>query len=157
MWPLLTTPWGGRLYLMLNYDNGDSEPMAHCTGVWGSPQSVLPCLSICGQIILLPCLLLCLRPARPFKGVSHPFNRPPRTWFHPLGDLVQVHATKWVHNFASIKKLIPMWSIPHHIVAWQLNSYTLETLSGLPPTGLYNLRWLWAFEPQAGTKLAMDK
>ena len=29
-----------------------------------------------------------------------------------IGDLVQVHAMKWVHTLAAIKKLIPMWSPP---------------------------------------------
>jgi hypothetical protein len=73
------------------------------------------------------------------------------------GDLVQVHATEWVRTFASIKKLIPMWSIPHRVVERRRNSYTLETLSGLPLTGLYNSRQLRAFEPREGTKLAMDE
>jgi hypothetical protein len=74
--------------------------------------------------------------------------------FQP-GDLVQVHATEWVRTFATIKKLIPMWSIPHRIKTKQLNSYTLETLTGLPLTGVYNSRRLWAFTPCVGTKLAM--
>jgi hypothetical protein len=59
--------------------------------------------------------------------------------FQP-GDLVQVHATQWVRTFASIKKLIPMWSIPHRIKTQQLNLYTLETLVGLPLAGVYNAR-----------------
>ena len=40
---------------------------------------------------------------------------PKNVVFQP-GDLVQVHATEWVHTFASIKKLIPMWSIPRRVV-----------------------------------------
>jgi hypothetical protein len=76
--------------------------------------------------------------------------------FQP-GDLVQVHATEWVHTLASIKKLIPMWSIPHRVATRQLNSYTLETLGGLPLSGVYNARRLRAFEPREGTKLAMEE
>jgi hypothetical protein len=84
-------------------------------------------------------------------------QRAPKNVVFLPGDLVQVHATEWVRTFASIKKLIPMWSIPHRVVARKLNSYTLETLSGLPLAGLYNSRRLRAFEPRAGTKLAMDE
>ena len=50
-----------------------------------------------------------------------------------------------------------MWSIPHRIKTRQLNSYTLETLSGLPLTGVYHSRRLRAFEPREGTKLAMEE
>jgi hypothetical protein len=50
-----------------------------------------------------------------------------------------------------------MWSIPHHIKTQQLNSYTLEALSGLPLTGVYNSRRLQAFELCEGTKLAMKE
>ena len=50
-----------------------------------------------------------------------------------------------------------MWSIPHQIVARQLNSYTLETLGGLPLSGLYNSRHLRIFKPHEGTKLAMEE
>ena len=50
-----------------------------------------------------------------------------------------------------------MWSIPHRIKTRQLNSYTLETLSGLPLTGVYHSRRLRAFEPHEGTKLAMEE
>jgi len=38
-----------------------------------------------------------------------------------------------------------------------LNSYTLETLSGLPLTGVYNTRRLRAFEPHEGMKLALSE
>jgi len=66
----------------------------------------------------------------------------PRNVIFQPGDLVQVHATEWVQTFATIKKLIPMWSIPHHVKTKQLNSYTLETLTGLPLAGIYNSRHL---------------
>jgi hypothetical protein len=35
------------------------------------------------------------------------WHTPKNVVFQP-GDLIQVHATEWVHTFASIKKLIPM-------------------------------------------------
>ena len=69
-------------------------------------------------------------------------QRAPRNVIFQPGDLVQVHATEWVRTFAAIKKLIPMWSIPHHVKTKQLNSYTLETLTGLPLAGIYNSRHL---------------
>jgi hypothetical protein len=84
-------------------------------------------------------------------------QRTPKNVVFQPGDLVQVHATQWVHTFASIKKLIPMWSIPHRVVTRQLNSYTLETLGGLPLAGVYNSRRLRTFEPRKGTKLAMEE
>jgi hypothetical protein len=84
-------------------------------------------------------------------------QRTPKIVIFQPGDLVQVHATEWVHTFASIKKLIPMWSVPHRVITRQLNSYTLETLGGLPLEGIYNSRRLRAFEPREGTKLAMEE
>ena len=39
----------------------------------------------------------------------------------------------------------------------QVNSYTLETLAGLPLAGVYNARRLWQFLPREGTRLAMDE
>ncbi|KIM74692.1 hypothetical protein PILCRDRAFT_14247 [Piloderma croceum F 1598] len=84
-------------------------------------------------------------------------KRTPKVVVFQPGDLVQVHATEWVHTFAAIKKLIPMWSIPHSVVTRQLNSYTLEMLGGLPLAGVYNSRRLRTFKPREGTKLAMEE
>jgi hypothetical protein len=84
-------------------------------------------------------------------------QRAPKNVIFQPGDLVQVHATQWVRTFASVKKLIPMWSIPHRVVTRKLNSYTLETLGGLPLAGDYNSRRLRTFEPREGTKLAMEE
>jgi hypothetical protein len=81
----------------------------------------------------------------------------PRNVVFEAGDLVQIHATQWVRTFASIKKLIPMWSVPHRIKARQLNSYTLETLDGCSLKGVYNSRRLRAFVPRKGTKLAAEE
>jgi len=84
-------------------------------------------------------------------------QRAPRNVVFQQGDLVQVHATEWIRTFASIKKLIPMWSVPHRIKTRRLNSYTLETLSGLPLTGMYNARRLRTFTPRKGMKLALGE
>jgi transposase InsO family protein len=84
-------------------------------------------------------------------------QRAPRNVVFQPGDLVQVHATEWVHTFASIKKLTPMWSVLHRIVNRQRNSYTLETLDGVALPGLYNTRRLRAFEPRDGTRLAEEE
>jgi hypothetical protein len=47
-----------------------------------------------------------------------------------------------------------MWSAPHRVATRKLNSYTLETLNGLPLAGVYNSRRLRRFEPREGTELA---
>jgi len=83
-------------------------------------------------------------------------HKPGNITFKP-GDLVQVHATKWVHSLAAIKKLIPMWSPPCRVVSKKRNSYTLETLDGNPMDGVFNARRLRTFEPREGTKLAFDE
>ena len=64
---------------------------------------------------------------------------------------------EWVHTFASIKKLVPMWSIPHCVASRLRNSYTLESLDGVPLPGLYNTRRLRASEPRDGTRLASEE
>ena len=46
-------------------------------------------------------------------------NWAPRIVVFQPDDLVQVHETKWVHTFAAINKLIPMWLIPHCIATRQ--------------------------------------
>jgi hypothetical protein len=50
-----------------------------------------------------------------------------------------------------------MWSIPHRVKVQHLNSYTLETLDGLPLTGMYNTRRLQTFKPCEGMKLALGE
>jgi len=49
-----------------------------------------------------------------------------------------------------------MWSVPCRIVTQKLNSYTLETLDGVPLSGVYSLRQLCTFHPCKGTKLAKE-
>ena len=84
-------------------------------------------------------------------------QRAPRNVVFQPGDLVQVHATEWVHTFTSIKKLVPMWSIPRRVASRLRNSYTLESLDGVLLPGLYNARRLRAFEPRDGTRLASEE
>ena len=50
-----------------------------------------------------------------------------------------------------------MWSIPQHISTWKVNSYTLETLTGIPLNGVYHVRRLCTFQPWEGTKLALSE
>ena len=50
-----------------------------------------------------------------------------------------------------------MWSVPHHVKTRHLHLYTLETLSGLPLTGMYNTHHLRAFKPREGMKLALGE
>lgn len=91
------------------------------------------------------------------KFDSKVVKRAPKHVVFEKGDLVQVHQSQWVRTFASIKKLTPMWSIPHRVSSRLRNSYTLETLSGLPISGTFNARRLRAFEPRQGTKLALEE
>lgn len=83
-------------------------------------------------------------------------HAPGNVVFQP-GDLVQVHNTEWNNKLSSLKKLVPMWTIPNRISTRLLNSYTLETLGGLPVAGLFNARRLRLFEPRMGTRLAMEE
>ena len=82
-------------------------------------------------------------------------RRAPREVTFKKDDLVQVHRSELVHTVSTIKKLAPMWSVPHRIVTRKLNSYTLQTLDGTPLNGVFNARRLRAFEPREGTKLAL--
>jgi hypothetical protein len=91
------------------------------------------------------------------KFDSKLLKRTPGNVTFKIGDLVQVHATKWVHTLAAIKKLIPMWSPPRRVVSKMLNSYTLETLEGDLIDGVFNARRLRTFEPRDGTRLAFDE
>lgn len=84
-------------------------------------------------------------------------QRAPREVVWQKGDLVQVHDSEWNRKLASLRKIIPMWSIPRRIASRLLNSYTLETLDGLPMSGVFNARRLRSFEPREGTKMARDE
>ena len=64
----------------------------------------------------------------------------PKNIIFEKGNLVQVHKTQWHHMLSLMKKLVPMWSIPSRISSCLRNSYTLETLGGLPIEGMFNER-----------------
>ena len=44
-------------------------------------------------------------------------QRAPKNVVFQPGDLVQIHAMEWTHTFASIRKLTPMWSMPHRVAS----------------------------------------
>ncbi|KIK19638.1 hypothetical protein PISMIDRAFT_107209, partial [Pisolithus microcarpus 441] len=72
--------------------------------------------------------------------------------FHK-GQLVQVYRSDTDYTFKTDQKLIPKWSVPHHVKEWIWNTYKLETLRGVQLPGEFSVRRLWAFEPRLGTKL----
>lgn len=84
-------------------------------------------------------------------------SRAPREVVFEKGDLVQVHATEWTLMVASMRKLVPMGSVPHRVASRMRNSYTLETLEGVPLSGVFNSRRLRGFQLQVGTKLAASE
>ena len=81
----------------------------------------------------------------------------PRQVVFEKGDLVQVHQSQWHNTFIVMRKMVPMWSVPNWVASRLCNSYTLETIGGLPIAGVFNVRHLQAFEPRLGTKLTLDE
>ena len=47
--------------------------------------------------------------------------------------------------------------MPYHVVNQLRNSYTLDSLDGVPLPRLYNARRLHVFEPRDGTRLASEE
>ena len=70
------------------------------------------------------------------------------------GQLVQIYRSDLDETFKTERKLLPKWSPPHRVVARTLNSYTLETLAGIPIKGHFSARHLRRFWPREGTELA---
>jgi hypothetical protein len=54
------------------------------------------------------------------------------------GQLVQIYQNDLAKLISSEHKLTPMWSEPHRISEWLLNSYRLETLDGQLLDGEYH-------------------
>ena len=50
-----------------------------------------------------------------------------------------------------------MWSIPSRVSPCLCNSYTLETLGGLPIDSTFSARHLHTFELKPGTKLTLEQ
>jgi hypothetical protein len=69
------------------------------------------------------------------------------------GQLVQVANSVWDYTFKSLRKLIYYWSTPHRVCERVGNSYRLETVQGVPLSGLHNSRRLRAFVPKKGGRL----
>ena len=82
-------------------------------------------------------------------------KRAPKEVVFKEGVLVQVFRSDLLHTVSTMKKLVPMWSIPRRISMRKLNSYTLETLDGAPLNGLFHAHRLRIFRPREGTKLAL--
>jgi len=70
------------------------------------------------------------------------------------GQLVQIYRSDLDYTFKTERKLLPKWSTPQRIAARNLNSYTLETLTGDPVPGMFSARRLRRFIPEEGTPLA---
>jgi hypothetical protein len=73
------------------------------------------------------------------------------------GQLVQIYRSNLDYTFKTDRKLLPKWSPPQRVVAWNLNSYTLKQLDGTPIPGAFSARRLWEFIPREGTKLAKEQ
>ena len=71
------------------------------------------------------------------------------------GQLVQVYRSDLDYTFKTERKLLPKWSHPRRIVARNANSYTIETLEGVPIPGNFSARRLRKFLPREGTQLAL--
>jgi hypothetical protein len=81
-------------------------------------------------------------------------SRAPREVIFRAGWLVQVYRSDLDYTFKSIRKIEPKWSAPRRVVSRTRNSYTLETLEGLPISGRFSARRLRRFIPRTGTALA---
>jgi hypothetical protein len=73
------------------------------------------------------------------------------------GQLVQIYRNDLDYTFKTERKLLPKWSTPHRVTSRLLNSYTLETLRGVPLNGSFSARRLRRFIPREGTKLAEEQ
>jgi hypothetical protein len=77
--------------------------------------------------------------------------------FFSKGQLVQIYRSDLDYTFKTERKLLPKWSKPQRVIARNLNSYTLEMLSGDPVHGAFSARRLRRFVPLEGTKLAEEQ
>lgn len=71
--------------------------------------------------------------------------------------LVQVYRSDMRYTMASIKKLIPMWSYPRHMVSRDCNLYVLETTGSRLIDGTFSSRRLRHFLPRTGMVLAGEQ
>jgi len=69
------------------------------------------------------------------------------------GQLVQVYQSDLDDTFKTEHKILPKWSPPYHVITRELNSYTLETLTGIPINGHFSMQRLQRFLLREGTEL----
>jgi len=73
------------------------------------------------------------------------------------GDLVQIRDSKLDFTLATEAKLLPRWGAPHRVVDCIRNSYRLQTIQGLPVSGVVSARRLRRFIPRPGTELEHEQ
>ena len=73
------------------------------------------------------------------------------------GDLVQIRDSKLDFTLATEAKLLPRWGAPHRVVDCIRNSYRLQTIQGLPVSGVVSARRLRRFIPRPGTELEREQ
>jgi hypothetical protein len=78
----------------------------------------------------------------------------PREVVFLAGQLVQVYRSDLDFSFRTERKMEPKWSAPRRVVSRERNSYTIQTLEGLPIAGWFSSRRLRRFIPRTGTSLA---
>ncbi|CAK5283658.1 unnamed protein product [Mycena citricolor] len=70
------------------------------------------------------------------------------------GELVQVFRSDLAETVSNDRKLTCRWTEPHRVKARTRNSYTLESVEGIPLDGHYNARRLRHYKPRDSTPLA---
>lgn len=80
-------------------------------------------------------------------------GRAPKEVIFKAGQLVQVYRSDLTYTFKVERKMVPKWSAPRRVVKRDRNSYSLETLEGLPIGGRFSSRRLRRFIPRSGTQL----
>jgi len=73
------------------------------------------------------------------------------------GDLVQIRDSKLDFTLTTEAKLLPRWGAPHRVVDCIRNSYRLQTIQGLPVSGVVSARRLRRFIPRPGTELEHEQ
>jgi hypothetical protein len=70
---------------------------------------------------------------------------------------VQIRDSKLDFTLATEAKLLPRWGAPHRIVDCIRNLYRLQTIQGLPVSGVVSARRLRRFIPRPGTELEREQ
>ncbi|GLB38087.1 putative retrotransposable element Tf2 155 kDa protein type 1-like [Lyophyllum shimeji] len=80
-------------------------------------------------------------------------GRAPKEVVFKAGQLVQVYRNDLDYTFKVERKMEPKWSAPRRVTSRDRNSYSLETLEGLPIGGRFSSRRLRRFIPRNRTQL----